>query len=113
MLRIREPSHERAGTAPLVGGLAIERRIRKLLVIEYPVGIQSLDAAFQTIEMNVFQMGIIQIETFMRTELEVASRLSVIQVDTKFGTIEVERHFFLLGFVLVVAKKIFDVECIA
>jgi hypothetical protein len=48
-----------------------------------------------------------------RTELEVASRLPVIKVYTELGTIDVERHLFLLGLVLVVAKEVFNVERIA
>ena len=58
VLRIRESCHERTGTAALVGGLAVGCGIGKLPVIEYPVGIQPLDAAFQTIEMEVFRMWI-------------------------------------------------------
>ena len=113
MLRVGESCHERTGTAPLVGGLAIGGRIGELLVIEYPVGIQSLDSAFQTIEMNVFQRRRIQVEPFKGAELEVASRLAVIEVDTEFRTIEIEGYFLFLGLVLVSAKEVFNIECIA
>jgi hypothetical protein len=55
MLGIGEPSHEGTGTSALVGGLLVSSRIGELLVIEYPIRIQSFDSAFQTVEMDVFQ----------------------------------------------------------
>ena len=113
VLRIGKTCHEGAGTTALVGGLAVDRWIGKLAVIEYPVGIQSLDAAFQTVEVFVFQCRIVYSHIVEGTELEVASCLPVVEVDSEFGAVDVEGHLFLLGLVLVVAEEVLYIERVA
>ena len=110
MLRVGEPCHPRTGTAALVGGLAIGCRIRETLVVEYPIGIQPSDATLKSVEMDVSQRRVFVVETFVRTELEVATRFPIIEVDAEFGTIDVERHFFLLGLIFVVTEEVFHIE---
>ena len=113
MSRMRESGHEGTGTSPLVGRLAISSRIGEFLVIEYPIGIQSIDCTSQSVEMEVFQGLEFLWKTLDGTEFEVITSLSVLEVDAKFGTVNIERHFFFLGLVLVSSEQVFHIEGIA
>ena len=79
-------------------------------MIEYPIGIQASDAALQSVEMDVAKRWEILIETIERAELEVATRLSVVKVDAELGAVNIERHLFLLGLVLVPAEEVLYIE---
>ena len=82
-------------------------------MVEYPIGVQPLDTALQTIEVDTFKRWLVQVEAIGRAELEVAACFPVVKVDTEFGTIDVEGHLFFLGLVLVVAEEVFHIECIS
>lgn len=86
MLGIGESGQQRAAAFPLVGRLAVGRRIGKALVVENPVGIQSFDVALKTVELCV-RVALTQIEFFIGRKFEVAARFPVIQVYAKFGTV--------------------------
>ena len=52
-------------------------------------------------------------KTVYGTEFEIIPCFAVIEVDAKFGTVNVERHFLFLGLVLVSSEQVFHIEGIA